>query len=166
MLRFELWSKLTGIMLGGHLLDTNSKFILSYSNQCSSSYQWARLSQAVPISVFSVLLNLTSIMFTEQSFSNYVLGFKQLGRNSYIQQFSMPTASSTVAEPSTKTDHNWMCKTLVTGCFEKSPKTLVFSLMVTTSDSCLQICPVDQNSKGLPFSPLLHLLPPGSCQDL
>lgn len=90
-------------MPGGHLLDTNSKFILSYSNQV---FFLIPVSQAVPISAFSVLLNLTSIMFTEQSFSNYVVGFKKIGRNSYIQQFSMPTASSTVAEPSTKTDDN------------------------------------------------------------
>lgn len=90
------------IMPGSYLLDTNSKFILSYSNHV---FFLIPISQAVPISVFSILLNLTSIMFTEQSFSNYVLGFKKLGRNSYIQQF-VPTASSTVAEPSTKTDHN------------------------------------------------------------
>lgn len=90
-------------MPGSYLLDTNSKFILSYSNHV---FFLIPISQAVPMSVFSILLNLTSIMFTEQSFSNYVLRFKKLDRNSHIQQFSVPTASSTVAEPSTKTDHN------------------------------------------------------------
>lgn len=63
------------IMPGSYLLDTNSKFILSYSNHV---FFLTPISQAVPISVFSILLNLTSIMFTEQSFSNHVLGFKNL----------------------------------------------------------------------------------------
>lgn len=116
-------------MPGSYLLNTNSKFILSYSNHV---FFLIPISQVVPMSVFSILWNLTSIMFTEQSFSNYVLRFKKLDRNSHIQQFSVPTASSTVAEPSTKTDHNWMCKMLVTGCFVKSPQTQVFSLTVTT----------------------------------
>lgn len=59
-------------------------------------------------------------------FSNCVLRFKPLGNNSYSQPFPVSKASSTVAEPSTKTKHNKCARHLQQGCFLRSPKLWCF----------------------------------------
>lgn len=142
-----------------YLLNTNSKFILSVSNQV---FFLTPISQAVPMAVFSVLLNLTSIVFIVQVFLTVYYGLSHLAITATANHFQCLKHRAQWLNHQLRQSTTNVQDTCNKAASWKAPNSGVFSDgHCFPFDSGLQISTADPNSKGSLFSP-----PPGSCQDL